>query len=177
MHWRWLWEDLSFVKNVCLARPRKLFYYLIILGFTAGGCATSATITRDSDAPARHPFQRFGYFSIDSPAWGASDSFTVPAGKELVIEYLSIRSNIVSGGNQIVTYSLTNTGMGGIGLFSYVPQTTIVSTFGTIGYLADRLVRIYCDPGSTVTVQALRNGSAGSDTVSYTLSGHLIDVP
>jgi hypothetical protein len=38
-------------------------------------------------------------------------------------------------------------------------------------------VRAYRDPGTSVTVSGIRNTSTGSDTVSYTLVGYLIDIP
>ena len=140
--------------------------------------ASLPTVTvQDRDAPARQPFQHFASFQIEAPAFGGSDSFAVPAGKRLVIEYITFRSNILTGGNQIVSFSLGNQGGGSLGGFGFVPQTTIQSAVGTIGFIAHEQLRAYCDPGTDVTVSAIRNSSVGSDTVSYTVTGFLVDIP
>jgi hypothetical protein len=132
---------------------------------------------QNRDEPARQPFQHFGTFTIADPASGGSDSFAVPAGKRLVIEYVSFRSNILTGGNQIVSFSVQNQGGGSLGLLSFVPEKTIESVFNTTGFIAHEQVRAYCDPGTNVNVTAIRNSSVGSDTVSYSFAGYFVDLP
>jgi hypothetical protein len=134
-------------------------------------------LVQSRDEPARQPFQRFGSFEIEAPAFGGNDSFTVPAGKRLVIEYVSFRSNILTGANQIVSFSLGNQGGGSIGGFGFVPQTTIDSAVSTTGYIAHESLRAYCDPGTNVSITAIRNSTVGSDTVSYTITGFFVNVP
>jgi len=134
-------------------------------------------IVQSRDEPARQPFQHFGSFEIQAPAFGGNDSFSVPAGKRLVIEYVSFRANILTGGNQIVSFSLSNQGGGSIGGFGFVPQTTIDSAVSTTGYIAHDQLRAYCDPGTNVSITAVRNSSVGSDTVSYTVTGFLVNLP
>jgi hypothetical protein len=134
-------------------------------------------VVQSRDEPARQPFQHFGTFQIEAPAFGGNDSFTVPAGKRLVIEYVSFRSNILTGGNQIVSFSIQNQGGGSIGGFGYVPETTIESAVNTTGFIAHEQVRLYCDPGTNVNVSAIRNSTVGSDTASYTLTGFFVNLP
>jgi hypothetical protein len=144
---------------------------------TVNVASLPTVLVQSRDEPARQPFQRFGSFQIEAPAFGGNDSFTVPAGKRLVIEYVSFRSNILTGANQIVSFSLGNQGGGSIGGFGFVPQTTIDSAVSTTGFIAHEPIRAYCDPGTSVTVTAIRNSTVGSDTVSYTLTGYFVDLP
>jgi hypothetical protein len=73
---------------------------------TVAVASLPTVVVQDRDEPARQPFQRPGSFQIHATASGGSDSFAVPAGKRLVIEYISLRSNIATGGNEIVSFSL-----------------------------------------------------------------------
>jgi len=58
-----------------------------------------------------------------------------------------------------------------------VPQTTIESAVGTTGYIAQGQLRAYCDPGTNVTITAIRNSTNDLDTVNYTVTGYYVDVP
>jgi len=118
--------------------------------------AVRAAIVRDADNAARHAV------AFDLTAGG---SYTVPAGKLLVIEDVSI-FNIIqldpSGG--IVT--LTN----GVTLFHDLPFSPISgSAGGTRTWVGGRATRFYSDPGSAVSSYA--NGA-----YHIACSGHLIDV-
>jgi len=144
---------------------------------TVNVASLPTVIFQNRDEPARQPFQRFASFQMQAPATGAGDTFTVPAGKRLVIEYVSLRTNINTGANQVVSYSLSNQGGGSLGTFSFVPQPTIDSAIGTTGYIAHGQLRAYCDPGTNVTITAVRNSTNDSDTVNYTVSGYYVNVP
>lgn len=166
------------VKDVIVANTAANPVPTTVTNTPTVAVASLPTVTvQDRDEPARQPFQHFGSFQIEAPAFGDSDSFAVPAGKRLVIEYITFRSNILTGGNQIVSFSLSNQGGGSIGGFGFVPQTTIQSAVSTTGFIAHEQLRAYCDPGTNVTVSAIRNSSVGSDTVSYTVTGFFVDIP
>jgi hypothetical protein len=144
---------------------------------TLDNTATHPVIVQKRDEPARQPFQHEAFFEITSPGFGNSDTFQVPSNKQLVLEYASFSSNIATGANQIVAFSITNTGGGQPGLFRFLPQASINSAVNSTSFIAERLVRIYCDQNTSVTVGVIRNTSNGSDAVGYTLSGYLVDVP
>src|SRR5262245_2747118 len=126
------------VKDVIVANTAAHPIPTTVQGVVAGSVEVTNTPTvnvgslptvrvQGRDEPARQPFQRFGSFEIQDPAFGGSDSFTVPNGKRLVLEYASIRSNILTGGNKIVSFSISNQGGGSIGGLGFVPQVTINS--------------------------------------------------
>jgi len=177
------------VKDVIVANTAAHPIPTTVQGVVAGSVEVTNTpsvnvaslptvLVQSRDEPARQPFQHFGSFQIQDPAFGGSDSFTVPNGKRLVLEYAAIRSNILTASpNKIVSFSISNQGGGSIGGFGFVPQTTINSAFDTTGFISAEQIRGYCDPGTSVTVSGIRNTGNGSDTVSYTLIGYLIDVP
>jgi hypothetical protein len=92
--------------------------------------------------------------------------FTVPAGKRLVIEFVSVRSG------------------GGAALTNVMLSTYVGSTFAGFDLALDQhqpvpgvsqLVKIYADGGTRVGLQAGRNGSSGSQNVVYDISGTLFD--
>src|SRR4051812_36617012 len=58
-----------------MAGPRHAFANII-----------SATFTRDADAPARQPFQASVLLALNEPAL---QTIAIPAGKRLVVEYVS----------------------------------------------------------------------------------------
>ena len=130
---------------------------------------TAPLLVRDADLPARRIFQHFG---------SANDSFTVPAGKVLVIEWVSFDTPVSpnTGPGQMVMYQISNVAGGQSGFFSYKSDATSNAAPG-LDLIVNQQVRIYCDPGSTVSVSArlffFNNGTVGS----HTFSGYLVDVP
>jgi hypothetical protein len=126
-------------------------------------------LVRDADLPARRIFQHSG---------PANDSFTVPAGKVLVIEWVSFDTPVSpnTGPGQMVLYQIGNVAGGQSGFFSYKSDATSNAAPG-LDLIVNQQVRIYCDPGSTVFVSArltfFNNGTVGS----HTISGYLVDVP
>jgi hypothetical protein len=116
---------------------------------------------------------------------GPGSLYTVPLGKRLVIEFVSMRvcglpglsaefGIITTTGGTDATYALTTApsaspGSQAIGCNSAVPSsTTSVS----------QSVRLYADAGTTVFVSGDRaNGVGGIVTFSFSMSGYLVDVP
>lgn len=140
---------------------------------TAGGPVPVAvtnvplpTHPTDETAP-NQPFQTTLQPFSDNYS-SASDSFTVPAHKRLVIEFVSA----------LITQSPSG------GAYSYL-ETTAGGT--TVGYdLADssesparrtQVVRVYADPGSTVTVGVSSYDNSTSVGTDTKLSGYYVDVP
>jgi hypothetical protein len=140
---------------------------------TAGPAATTALATKSLDNPALEPFQK----QLACTAAAATEcqaSFTVPPGKELVIEYVqfySFENNPSS--DQVANYDLTTLAGGQLGDFIFAPGVRIRPDT-TIG---EHQVRIYADSGTTVTF--FGTSTSATSNVSYyaMLSGHLVNVP
>jgi hypothetical protein len=112
-----------------------------------------AALVRDVDNPALQPV-----------AIPLTDTFKVPSGKRLVIEYVSWRGTANQG---FVVAAGIATVTNGVSLIHYVPGVPV--TGENIG---GEKVFIVADPGSTVTYQSA--GAIGSPVV---LSGYYVNIP
>jgi hypothetical protein len=128
---------------------------------------TSAPVpTTNANEPALQPFQAT-LFPHSSTSNEATDIFTVPAGKRLVIEYYSGQAQDTSGGAAGMVLTTTAGGT----FVQYLVYTNSNTTNAV-----NQLVRIYADPGSTVQAFAF-NANATSCGGFVTVSGHLVNVP
>lgn len=139
---------------------------------------------RDVDNPARQPFQAN---IIEAPPFIPNPVFfTVPAGKRLVIEYVSADIQAASQCASAPRYALTTTA-GGVTLehFFYTKDA------GTVGLSVNDVrrafglsqqTRIYADPNTQVTVD-IRTGTFPAcgfnvnEGSGIRVSGYLVDVP
>ena len=121
----------------------------------------------EQNNPGFEPFQRvLNCFetSIDGTFCPPSAIVTVPAGKRLVVEYLSGRIHFL--GN---TIKLTTTAGRQQGTYSWS-----LSSDGD-GRLDGTLARIYADPGSRLIVW--NDGGIGLGFGEFVISGHLVTLP
>lgn len=124
--------------------------------------------------PARQPFQHELQIVVQAGTNGASQTFTVPAGRRLVIEYLAATVAVFPG--QKAHLRITTTAGGTIA--SYDPPLRALGTWAT-GFDVrgvSQVVRIYADPGSTVAVIVGSDGGNFPGTIGefVALSGYLV---
>ena len=151
---------LLLVGTLSVIGPKRA---LAVLGYTP---------VRDVDNPGRHPFQ-IRMFPIGNG--NASTNFTVPAGKRLVIEDISVFVSIAPGSTPEVTVL---TSVGGAEAFHFVPAAFAGALFsGDDSYDGHALARFYADPGSTVRADVHSNPGAASIQADMSVSGYLIDLP
>jgi len=101
---------------------------------------------------------------------------SVPAGKRMVIEYVSVQAFIPSG--QKALFSVIVFLQGQItGTWHYMESTAIGAFGGQDYFQCGRLVKLYADPGTTVMPRTDRDSPTGTGQSRMTLSGHLISVP
>ena len=137
---------------------------------------------RDVDNPARQPFhaEAVGGFADGASTTGGLLIPTVPAGKRLVIEHVS------AFGTMLPTQKVIN---GGSDVIWADPFSTLIVQYhwhsqgsnadGSRDYfVASQLVRFYANPGA-LRCFAERNSVAGAnpDSVTFTISGYLVDCP
>jgi hypothetical protein len=128
---------------------------------------TSAPVpTTDANEPALQPFQAT-LFPHSSTSNEATDTFTVPAGKRLVIEYYSSQPQDLSGGAAGMVLTTTAGG-------TFVQYIVYINANTTNA--VNQTVRIYADPGSTVEAFVF-NSNASSCAGFVSVSGHLVNVP
>ena len=125
--------------------------------------ALGYTPVRDITNPALQPFQI---------TLSATDSFTTPAGKRLVIDHVSGIMDFVSGGPNNLALETTANGR----LASHYLHTTFVSgSPPNVWYNVSDTGGIYADPNTNVSTSLNYSGSRGFENI--TISGHLVDLP
>jgi hypothetical protein len=138
--------------------------------------APSAPIpNRDVDNPDRYAFQLSDVeYTQDGSPGSSYLTYTVPAGKRLVVTYVSCFSDHTPGGtpSNVCQMSLKNTNAAPTILLT-LPIDYVDSTH----QLLSRQVRCIADAGSTLQVQAQRSDWTGLINNYILISGNLINYP
>jgi len=140
---------------------------------TVGNTRTTPLYVRDVDNPAHHPFAQEVNCSVPGGSKSCAASFTVDAGKELVIETASVLGTVPIGGKGFAVITVTT---GGTNISSVqLPLTFQASYAGTVDtYVGTQPLRLYADPGSTVTLEG-EEQPVGSATFTFDVSGYTVD--
>ena len=134
---------------------------------------SSPVAVRDVDNPARQPFQANFQFFIQDGSFGSSQSLIVPAGKQLVIEYISADSGVPTG--QLARIGLYTSINGQFSLHYVVTNRLGAVGNGDDEFVAGQPTTIYADQGTEVQVGFSKNAGQGFANCSVTLSGHFVD--
>jgi hypothetical protein len=179
-------------------KNRNIIFTTVLLGFSCfallpvaaappGGTSNVNVVNtptvKDADNPARQPFHASAYVGFSNGSASATATITtVPAGKRLIIEHVSVYGQMLVGQTMrraAIGTSLLNYNDGG-----YVFDDLTVSPQGSDGvkdyFVASQDVRLYADPGTQVLGTAIRNSTAGANpdtAVQFSISGYLVDVP
>jgi hypothetical protein len=129
---------------------------------------------RDAENPGRHAFQALAFCSAAPTITGCHVDFAVPANQLLVIETVSASINMPEGqsGNSNIQTHTTSLGA----LFHLPLQLEGNNGSGFVFYGTTQSVRLYANPGTTVTATMNRlGGSTGTAAAGASISGYLID--
>jgi hypothetical protein len=134
---------------------------------------------RDVDNPARQPFQAeaVGGFADGASTTGDITLTTVPVGKRLVIEHVSVLGKMLAP--QRLVLGGIGSGQPGGKVHWLEIKVQGSNADGTLDYfVASQLVRFYQDPGP-VRCLAERDSTAGANpaSVTFTISGYFVDCP
>jgi hypothetical protein len=100
---------------------------------------------------------------------------TIPAGKRLVIEFISVSAQVPPG--QHLELATVQTLAGGHGAaHQLLIQAQPDAVIGDDIYRAVQELRLYADPGSTVQVLVRRNSGLGQATFGVTISGYFVNL-
>ena len=131
--------------------------------------AFAATLVQVVNTPDSQPFSTRLDFAISQNRGTAS--FAVPAGKTLVIDYIS--SDAETGGGVVVFFGV-QTFLNGGEVESHIPM---VPAGGGIGggpiFNMSSPVKIYADGGSTVQIFIITNGADGGGGITG-IYGHYV---
>lgn len=132
---------------------------------------------RDVEQPARNPRQDGTGSVVATNAFTTEAPLSsVPNGKQLVIEYFSATAIVPSGQSG---FFFITTRAGGVALLHHVPviQKFADSAFaGSDLLVAGQPVRIYADPGTTLSVSFRRSNNAGPSSFSADISGYFVNL-
>jgi hypothetical protein len=137
----------------------------------------NTTAVRDADNPARQPFQTMVNISIPDGGTGGDTSFTVPAGKRLVITYAGTQIVLPPGQQALSAVLWVNYPVTSAVLYPFRADFTAPNVSGEAVYIGGGPMTAYSEPGSTVQVTVNRSGTAGTASGVVTVSGYLVDVP
>lgn len=103
--------------------------------------------------------------------------YTVPAGKKLVIENVSVLGTIPE--NQKLVLVTLRTTVNNITIEHPVPmqQQDEYPAAGTTYSLANASLQLYATAGTTIRVSAIRNSTGGFTDVRVAISGYLVNAP
>ncbi len=121
-------------------------------------------------ASAPQPFQ-VSFFIPNGT--GSAPRFVVPDGKRFVIEDASCAGTDANDTLLGLSISTTVAGANKVHLCTFDVRVNL----GLMSYRGARPMRIYADPGTTVTVNFDGLGVGAGALLSATLSGQLVDVP
>jgi hypothetical protein len=142
---------------------------------------TNPLPVRDVDNPARQPFVFFMAAALNhwfGTAPNIDLQFSVPAGKRLVIEQISIEADLTPTASQELRGAV-RTSVGG----SFYDYAFVGTDSGQDGifedFIASSQMKSYADPGTAVQIFVTRNDTSGgsADKAEVNLSGYLIDMP
>jgi hypothetical protein len=131
---------------------------------------------RDVDNPAKQPFETTGLLAFSDGQYDIELTVTtVPAGKRLIIEYVSLYATLFTG-QSLVFATLHSTGNNG-NAYHRLPITGPTNDGGYDEFMVSQAIRMYADPGTPVTLRVRRSTSSGySLDGDYAISGYFIDV-
>ena len=134
-------------------------------------------LVRDVDRPAAQPFlQRSAPTFVQGFAFAMGDSFTVPDGKRLVIEFVSLQLQVPPGQNVLFARLDTDTNPTApidLVLTLSHPGTDVQ---GNEIFVATHRVFAIFEPGTVVRPTAFRNSGTGTGTMFVSIGGYLVDV-
>ena len=139
----------------------------------------SPVSVRDVDNPARQPFhaEAVGGFADGASITGGILIPTVPAGKRLVIEHVSVFGAMLPGQKMVRARVMYR--------FSVFGHSLVISAQGSNAdgssdyFVASELIRFYDNDGLPVAWEAERDSSAGANLAGIDINcdGYFVDCP
>ena len=139
------------------------------INVTVNNTPANPVPTKEVSSPAKQPFQ-----TDASSSSGFFDVTTVPAGKRLVIETVTIRARIEISGSGLAPQ--IHTRINGIPTTHLIVANLIDQDARLKHFGATHAVRLYADPSTTVRIDCNAFVSA-NQLCTFTISGYFVDVP
>jgi hypothetical protein len=144
-------------------------------GNTVQLAAGASVKTSAADNPAFQPVQSAGGEEwVDGSPLVSVVVYTVPAGKELVIEQVSFRGDVPTG-EDIYQATLSAGGLSHPNFLNVIHQAPQSSALTSIS--GSTLTRIYASPGDGVFCDFIRYPATGTGSAACAISGYLVNLP
>jgi hypothetical protein len=147
-----------------LARPSQ----------SAGGAVpvqvTGSVSTTGLDNPDLQPFGI--RLDVSLPSGYGQQSFSVPTGKRLIIDYVSGFGIVPTGA---AVEPIVQTYVNGTECESRLPMIYQGPYFGRDSLTTSCPTKIYADPGSTVTLTGTVNSTGAGSSLTFTVYGHYVN--
>ena len=145
-----------------------------------GVSVTNTPSVRDANNPVRQPVEAQTNCTVTNLLGTCSATiYTVPEGKRLVIEFVTMDARLPTSG-EVAQLIIRTTGIGPDGVYHLPLTAPAVDFFGeqVISAPLAQQVRIYADAGTSVVMKGRHNLTAPAQSGSFTfsLSGYLVDV-
>ena len=138
--------------------------------------ANKALLIRDTDNPARQPVHHaMQCFMQASNSCFDPSPYTVPSGKELVIESVSAEVQLPTTQKVTFLFFFTTVGNSNVPMSSAPSYQTDDGTFAN--FVVSQQMRMYADPTTSVSIVCNRNSTLGNGECLAQFSGYLVDVP
>jgi hypothetical protein len=165
---------VSVVLGATVFREQVAHAAAILNVFVTNDASHPVPVT-SADDPGR---QAFAFFQSDS--WEAGEDshhvqFTVPTGKRLVIEAVSISGSLDTHGQKMVTAAIQAHVNGKFEDYFMTPTFTGVNTSARDVYIASQQTTVYADGGTDVLLFGSRDSFSGGGILNVSVQGHLID--
>ena len=145
---------------------------------TVGNSSVAPVPMRDVDRQIREPFSiTFENFINDGQQFTPAGTYTVPAGKRLVLEYVSLEGYLPLNQRMLFGMSVGVNNQGTIHFLSSTHQGTFLD--GATQYeefVASQPVAIFVNAGVDIEPFVRRSAATGHGHYEGTLFGYLVDV-
>ncbi|HTO69735.1 MAG TPA: hypothetical protein VMR31_07725 [Myxococcota bacterium] len=140
--------------------------------------AANPVPSQDVDNPARQPVSFETSVSVSANAMNgyAFQAYQVPAGKQLVIDYVSMNSEVQTA-EQVFSISFQEEGITNL---IFVPVSNVASFAANPslhGVVAGQAVAMYVRAGDYLDVGVTTNAGAPGANVFVSWTGHLVNLP
>jgi hypothetical protein len=136
---------------------------------------TGVTCIHSQTSSSTERFHQQLNLTVADGAMGVFDSsITVPAGKQLIVEFVSISAAVPTG--QKLRSSISTTVGGSTASYAVPVNSQDPANDTTDVIIANQALKVAADPSSTVSLYAVRNSSKGTATVTISVSGYFTSV-
>jgi hypothetical protein len=139
-----------------------------------GNPSSSPALVRDVDRPGAQPFKAIltSSFNDGFANTNPANTVTVPIGKRLVIEFVTVYITLPSGQSALLCRLDTTGGFNEY--FTLTAAGNDVAAKAT--FVGTHRAFVILEPGAQIEAFANRNSGTGSGTLTATISGYLVDI-